>query len=63
MNYQQAADLVSAGDTITVINDADEYRKAYREVAKKVHPDVGGCADEFARLQNAKSILDEHHGI
>ncbi|QDU34295.1 hypothetical protein KS4_23620 [Poriferisphaera corsica] len=63
MTLEQAANLVSSSDRNSVINDADEYRKAYREVAKKVHPDVGGCADEFARLQNAKSILDEHHGI
>lgn len=35
---------------------------AYRAAAKRLHPDAGGSTEDFQRLQEAKRILDEHHG-
>lgn len=35
---------------------------AYRLAARELHPDAGGSAEEFHRLQTAKEILDQHHG-
>lgn len=34
-----------------------EIRAAYRQAAKRAHPDQGGSADEFRRLQAAADIL------
>lgn len=31
----------------------DDVRQAYLELAKKTHPDAGGSADEFSRVQQA----------
>lgn len=39
----------------------DGYRRfAYRRAAAALHPDVGGDADAFLRLQEAKELLDTH---
>jgi hypothetical protein len=35
---------------------------AYRAAAKRLHPDAGGSTEEFQRLQEAKRVLDAHHG-
>ena len=45
-----------------VLNSADTYRAAYRRAAAKHHQDAGGDAEQWAKLQAAKSLLDEHHG-
>lgn len=37
--------------------DADEIRRAYRRLARRSHPDAGGDADEFLRLQQAVTAL------
>lgn len=37
--------------------DADEIRRAYRRLARRSHPDAGGEADEFLRLQQALATL------
>jgi hypothetical protein len=50
------------GSPRTIIDSVDSYRSAYRAAAAKLHPDAGGDADLWARLQGAKSLLDEHHG-
>jgi DnaJ-class molecular chaperone len=37
-----------------------ELKRAYREMAIKVHPDKGGDADQFQELQRAyESIVEE----
>jgi DnaJ-class molecular chaperone len=38
---------------------ADEIKQAYREKAKKLHPDVGGEKAEFQELQRAFSLLED----
>lgn len=37
--------------------DADEIRRAYRRLARRWHPDAGGDAAEFLRLQEAVAVL------
>lgn len=38
---------------------AEDIRKAYRSYARRLHPDAGGSAAEFARLQVAYDILGD----
>jgi hypothetical protein len=45
-----------------VIRFADARRDVYRQAAKVAHPDRGGDAAVFARLQEARRLLDEHGG-
>lgn len=35
---------------------------AYRAAAAKTHPDAGGLADDFKLVQEAKRVLEAHHG-
>lgn len=47
----------------TMLTNADVARTAYRDAARRVHPDVpGGSVRAFQLLQEAKSALDAHHG-
>ena len=39
---------------------AEELKKSYREWAKKLHPDLGGNAEEFKAMQNEYEKLWEH---
>lgn len=44
--------------------DRDRFRNAYRVAAARLHPDKPGGSNElFVRLQQAKSVLDKHHGV
>ncbi|MES1147434.1 MAG: DnaJ domain-containing protein, partial [bacterium] len=38
---------------------AEDIRAAYRELARKRHPDFGGTTDEFVALSNAYEILND----
>lgn len=38
--------------------DAEMIKKQYKRLAQKYHPDKGGCADMFNKVQEAKTILD-----
>lgn len=35
---------------------------AYRNATKRLHPDAGGDTEKFQMLQEAKRVLDAHHG-
>jgi curved DNA-binding protein CbpA len=37
--------------------NVEEIRAAYRRAAKKAHPDLGGSAEAFMRIQRAAEIL------
>jgi hypothetical protein len=66
LTVDEAARVVAAGSELTAFNilkDPSAYREAYRRRAAKEHPDAGGDETEWARVQAAKSLLDEHHGI
>lgn len=45
-----------------ILDDPDYAADAYRLAAKRLHPDAGGSTEAFQRLQEAKRILDAHHG-
>jgi len=47
--------------TLGVSKDADtaEIKKAYRKLASKHHPDRGGAAEEFKRVQEAYDTLSD----
>lgn len=46
-----------------ILRRDDLYRIAYRNAAKRAHPDAGGSVDGFQRLQVARGVLDRHHGL
>lgn len=46
-----------------ILKDPEYYREAYRAQARRVHPDASAAAtDDWNRLQDAKRLLDAHHG-
>ena len=68
MTAEAAAAVVAGRDgllarTLLRNPDPDTVRVAYREAVKSCHPDrPGGSTAAFQRLQQAKTILDAHHG-
>ena len=57
---RSAADLETRADMIT--HDIAWARDAYRKAAAKTHPDSGGSHDDFTLVQEAKRVLEAHHG-
>lgn len=45
-----------------ILKDAGIAQLAYRSAAARVHPDRGGSATDFALVQEAKRVLEAHHG-
>lgn len=39
--------------------DKDMIKRQYRRLAQKHHPDKGGCAIAFNKIQEAKTVLDK----
>jgi curved DNA-binding protein CbpA len=66
MSTEQAARvLAGAGGLETadsVLRDPAAAKRAYRRAAGELHPDAGGSTEGFQRLQEAKRIIDAHHG-
>ncbi len=50
-------DIKKEFENITGINEA---KKLYKQLAKKLHPDVGGSNEEFKILNNVYNDLIEH---
>lgn len=46
-----------------ILDDAPTAREAVRRAAARMHPDAGGKAADFARVQEAKRVLAAHHGV
>lgn len=69
MTTEQAAtfmdehDPTGEGWTEDILHDVDFYRAIYRNVARALHPDTGGTTEDFQKLQEAKRVLDRHHGL
>lgn len=43
-------------------DDHEDIERAYRQAAKRLHPDAGGSTADFKRLQEAKRVLDDTLG-
>ena len=57
---QEAAKIIADGARCsweTVLDNEIEARLAYRAAVKRLHPDTGGDAESFRRLQKAKELL------
>lgn len=46
-----------------VVEDAEDYRRLYRQAAAVLHPDRGGNPHDWKLLCEAKALLDKHHGL
>jgi DnaJ-class molecular chaperone len=53
--------IMSLYDRLGVKKDAstDEIRRAYKDMAKQMHPDRGGDPEEFKRIQEAHEVLSD----
>lgn len=53
--------MIDPYQMLGIERDADDQaiRTAYRKAAKSAHPDQGGDADQFARLQTAHELLKD----
>lgn len=51
------------GASDRIISDADTFRAAYREGARRDHPDAnrGVVSENWQRLQEARQLLEAHH--
>lgn len=50
-------------DVENVLASANDFRIYYRDAAKRTHPDAGGSTRDFQLVQEAKAVLERHHGI
>lgn len=49
-------------DVEKVLTDAESLQWFFRMAAKNAHPDVGGDTQKFQTVNEAKRVLDRHHG-
>lgn len=45
-----------------ILGERDYARDAIRSAANRTHPDRGGLSDDFKLVQEAKRVLEAHHG-
>lgn len=65
LSTEQAADVLSRRTgraAPAILTDRDVARRAYREAASSAHPDAGGSTSDFQLVQEAKRVLEGHHG-
>ncbi len=41
-------------------SDNKDLKRKYKEISKQTHPDAGGSAEEFAKLQRAYEIVKDY---
>lgn len=58
MTIEEAARFIAEHGLHPIIGDPDSVDRAYRLAAKRLHPDAGGDAVLFARLQDAREVLE-----
>ncbi len=70
MNVEEAAQFISnqigtGSGYPKIVEGVDAFRWSYREAAKRWHPDnfQGVQHPEWNKLQQAKEVLDKHHGL
>lgn len=62
MTADQARELLcDVGGLEPIDGDPDSLARAYRFAARRAHPDAGGDAATFARVQAARDLLDREH--
>jgi hypothetical protein len=55
---------VGHGRVEDILRMQELYRSLYRTAAGRMHPDRGEASrDDWDRLQAAKKLLDQHHGV
>lgn len=60
-SIEEAARFVACGITSnwqSVLEDEGTFRRCYRMRARDLHPDRGGDAEQFKRLQKAKALIE-----
>lgn len=65
MTATEAAEFLASQTFIGaqwILDTRDAFDQAYRNVAKKLHPDVGGDEELFKKLQKAAALIRAHHG-
>lgn len=60
---EEASELIAReagadGDSDIICSKESYYRFCYKEAAKAAHPDSGGSAERFKKLQTARAILE-----
>jgi hypothetical protein len=50
------------GRILLILGQRAHAREAYQRAAAKTHPDAGGSTDDFQLVQEAKRVLEAHHG-
>lgn len=46
-----------------ILQSSNVYALLYRTAAKKLHPDAGGTTAAFQKLQEARRVIERHHGV
>lgn len=65
LSTEQAADVLATRTHVRredIINDREHARRAYQVAANRAHPDAGGSTSDFQLVQEAKRVLEAHHG-
>lgn len=60
-----AADALAKRSSVStgpILESKTWAQTAYRQAAARVHPDVGGSTADFQLVQEAKRVLEAHHG-
>ena len=50
-------------ETREIVYDAERFRVAYHQAARKLHPDMGGNTEAFQTLQQAADVLKARHKL
>jgi hypothetical protein len=64
VTVEQAGTILAALSGVPakdIVRHHDAYRTAYRDVARRLHPDSGADRDAWENFQNAAVVLEEHH--
>lgn len=66
LSTEQAAEVIARRsddfDRDDILNVRVAARDAYRSAAARAHPDRGGTVHDFQLIQEAKRVLEAHHG-
>lgn len=68
LSTEQSASVVArhtggAWNPADVLRDREITKRAIRAALAKTHPDAGGATEDFQLVQEAKRVLEAHHGV